>query len=124
QDSSVAWSTSARRTTMIVGHFALGLAAKRIVPQASLGTLQLASAVPDLLVFVFLILGLEHARIAPGNTAYFYLDAFDIALSHSLVMDLVWAVVFGLIYLRRHHDKRSAWMVAGWLLSHWALCAV
>ncbi len=109
---------------MIVGHFAMGLAAKRILPQTSLGTLQLASAIPDLLAFVFLILGLEHARIAPGNTAYFYLDAFDIALSHSLVMDIVWAGLFGLIYLQRHRDKRGAWVVAALILSHWALDAV
>jgi uncharacterized membrane-anchored protein len=109
---------------VIVGHFALGLAAKRVAPHTSLGTLQLASAVPDLLAFAFLILGVEHARIAPGITAYFYIDAFDIAISHSLVMDVVWAALFGFVYRMRQGSWRGAGMVMGLVLSHWVLDAV
>ena len=109
---------------MIVGHFALGLAAKRVVPHTSIGTLQLASATPDFLAFLFLILGVEHARVVPGITAYFYFDAFDIAISHSLVMDVMWGALFGFVYRVRQGSWRGVWMIMGLVVSHWGLDAL
>jgi hypothetical protein len=52
---------------MLVGHFAIGMLGKRIAPQVSLGTLTLASMLPDFLGFVFLITGLEHWRMVPAG---------------------------------------------------------
>jgi membrane-bound metal-dependent hydrolase YbcI (DUF457 family) len=109
---------------MFVGHHGVAFAAKRIAPRVSLGTLMLAALFPDLLVFGFLIAGVEHIRISPGITAFSWLDGYDIALSHSLLMDIVWSALFGAVYFLRHRDTRGAWVLCGLVLSHWVLDAV
>ena len=55
---------------MFLGHFAVGFAAKRAAPRASLGTLMMAPLRPDLLWPIVLLLGLERVRIDPGNTQW------------------------------------------------------
>ena len=51
---------------MFIGHFGVALAAKKVAPRTSLGTLILAAQFLDFLWPVLLLLGLEHVRIAPG----------------------------------------------------------
>ena len=53
---------------MFLGHFAVGLAAKRTGPAISLGMLVLAAVLADLILFVLLILGIEHVDPVPGVT--------------------------------------------------------
>jgi membrane-bound metal-dependent hydrolase YbcI (DUF457 family) len=106
---------------MLVGHFAVGLGAKPIAPKVSVGTLMLAAVVADLLFWVFVLLGFEHVRIQPGITATNALDLYDIPLSHSLLMDGVWAVLLGGVYFLRNRDARGAWVVSIAVLSHWVL---
>ncbi len=55
---------------MFIGHFGVGLAAKKIDNKPSLGTLFFASQFIDLLWPIFLLVGLEHVKIDPGNTAF------------------------------------------------------
>jgi hypothetical protein len=62
---------------MFIGHFGVGLAAKRAAPKTSLGMLFLSVQLADLLWPIFLLLGLEHVRIDPGNTAVTPLDFYD-----------------------------------------------
>lgn len=104
---------------MFLGHHGVGFAAKRLAPRVSLGTLQIAAVFPDLLVFGFLIAGIEHIRISPGITAFSWLDGYDIAISHSLVMDIIWSALFAAVYFLRRHDLRGAWVLFGLVLSHW-----
>lgn len=52
---------------MFIGHYAVALAAKNAAPRVSLGTLFLSVQLVDLLGPIFLLLGLEHMRIDPGN---------------------------------------------------------
>jgi hypothetical protein len=59
---------------MFIGHFALGLAAKRATPRVSLALLFAAAQLADILWPVFLAIGLERVRIDPGNTAFTPLD--------------------------------------------------
>jgi membrane-bound metal-dependent hydrolase YbcI (DUF457 family) len=106
---------------MLVGHFAVGLAAKRIEPAISLGTLVLASMIADLLWCVFMIAGIEHVQVKPGMGAANYFDASDIAMSHSLLMDGLWAGLFAAAYFLRRRYPRGAWMLFGAVLSHWLL---
>ena len=54
---------------MFIGHFGIGLAAKRLAPGTSLGTLFFAAQFLDLIWPIFLLLGLEHVRVVPGITA-------------------------------------------------------
>jgi hypothetical protein len=53
---------------MFIGHFAVGFAAKKFAPRASLAPLIAAPLFLDILWPPFLLLGWEHVRIDPGNT--------------------------------------------------------
>jgi membrane-bound metal-dependent hydrolase YbcI (DUF457 family) len=106
---------------MLVGHFAVGLAAKRIEPAVSVGTLVLASMFADLLWCVFLFAGIEHVQFKPGMGAANYFGASDIALSHSLLMDGIWAALLAAAYFLRRRNPRGAWLIFAAVLSHWLL---
>lgn len=113
-----------RNKRVLVGHFAVGLATKRIDPKISLGTAILAATLADLLWCIFLIAGIERVEIKPGLGAANYLAASNIAISHSLLMDLIWAALFAAVYFLRHHDPRGAWLLFAAVLSHWLLDVV
>lgn len=109
---------------MFIGHYAVGLAAKKASPGTSLGTLFLAAQFLDLLWPVLLLLGVEHVRIAPGTTAVTPLDFYDYPFSHSLAMAAGWSVALGGIYFGVRRNFRGAAVVAGCVLSHWILDAI
>ena len=106
---------------MFIGHFALGLAAKRVVPRTSLGTLFAAAQLLDLVWPVLVLLGVEQVRVAPGNTAFTPLDFVSYPWTHSLLMGLVWAAGFGVVYRWRTGFTRGAWVLGGLVISHWVL---
>lgn len=106
---------------MFIGHFAVGFGAKRFAPRAGLAALLAAPLFLDLLWPVFVLLGWEHVRIDPGNTRYTPLDLYDYPWSHSLLMSVVWASAFALIYYGVARYRAGA--IAIWLgvVSHWVL---
>jgi hypothetical protein len=106
---------------MFIGHYAVALGAKRVAPRLSLGTLFLASQLVDLLWPLFLLIGIEHVRIDPGNTAVTPLDFYDYPYTHSLIGAIAWSVLAGAITfaVRKHH--RGAWVVGAVVFSHWIL---
>jgi membrane-bound metal-dependent hydrolase YbcI (DUF457 family) len=106
---------------VFIGHYAVALAAKRVAPKTSLGTLFLAAGFLDLLWPVLLLVGLEHVRIDPGNTVFTPLDFYDYPISHSLIGACVWSLVVGLIYFLIRKDKRSSLVIGLCVLSHWLL---
>ena len=106
---------------MFIGHFAVGLAAKRAAPRASLGTYFLAAQFLDLLWPTFLLLGIESVRIAPGITAVTPLDFTSYPYSHGLVSVLGWSVLFALAYLALRRDGRTALVLGLCVASHWVL---
>jgi len=107
---------------MFIGHFGVALAAKRVAPKTSLGTLILAAQFLDFLWPVFVLLGIEHVRIAPGYTRVSPLDFTDYPISHSLLMAIVWAILFGGTYYILRRTAQSALVVVGTaVLSHWLL---
>jgi hypothetical protein len=106
---------------MFLGHFGLALAAKRVAPKTSFGTALLATEFADCLWPLFLTLGLEQVRIAPGNTKMTPLDFVSYPWSHSLLMDLIWAIGFAAVYYAVRRYKAGAWVVAAGVLSHWVL---
>jgi hypothetical protein len=55
---------------MFIGHFAVGLAAKRIAPRTSLGTLFAAAQLLDLVWPVMVLVGVEQVLVDPGNTPF------------------------------------------------------
>jgi hypothetical protein len=108
---------------MGVGHLAVGFASKRWAPQASLAWLILAPVFVDLLWSVFILIGLEHARITPGITKAVPLDLEYIPISHSLVSGVGWAIVLMGAYLALHGraQLRVAFVLGIGVLSHWLL---
>jgi membrane-bound metal-dependent hydrolase YbcI (DUF457 family) len=106
---------------MFIGHFAVGFAAKRAAPRASLGTYVAAGMFLDMLWPVFLLLGIEQVRIVPGITPFSPFDFVDYPWSHSLAMAIVWSLVFGLGHYLFRRDKATAKMLAAVVFSHWIL---
>ena len=104
---------------MFIGHDAAGLASKRVAPRTSLGWLLAAPNFLDLLWPVFLALGIEHVRIAPGITKFTPLDFYDYPWSHSLLMSIVWGVLFGGAYFFATRYARGAIVIGIGVVSHW-----
>jgi len=106
---------------MFIGHFAVGLAAKKVAPRVSLGTLFLSVQFLDLLWPIFLLFGIEHVRINVGDTAFTPLDLYDYPISHSLVTVLGWSLLFSLFYFLVKKYSRGAWVLGIGVFSHWVL---
>src|SRR5947209_12499484 len=93
---------------MFIGHFALGFAAKRAAPNASLGLLLAGPQVLDFVWPVFVLLGLERVRIEPGNTAFTPLAFDSYPWSHSLLLSVIWAALFALLCRVVTRDRATA----------------
>jgi FtsH-binding integral membrane protein len=106
---------------MFIGHFALGLAAKRVTPRTSLGMLLLAPAFADLLWPVFLLLGWEHVSFTPSSDPFLNLTFDSYPISHSLLTLAVWGVLLALLYAWRTRYTAGAVMAGFLVLSHWVL---
>jgi len=106
---------------MFVGHYGIGLAAKRFAPQTSLGTMVLAALLADLLAWTLVIAGIEHFAIKTGITATNPLDLYDYPISHSLATDAVWGALLaaGYYFVRRYWS--GSLLIFLVVLSHWFL---
>ena len=110
---------------MFVGHFAAGLAGKRVAPDVSLATWFVGVQLLDLIWPICLLLGLEHVRIAPGITAFTPLDFYDYPITHSLVGASIWGVLLAAWFVSSRKGRRSiAWLLFAGVLSHWVLDVV
>ena len=86
---------------MFTGHFAVGLASKRLAPRASLGPLIAAPILLDLLWPLFVLAGWEQVRVQAGHNAFTRLNFVHYPWSHSLLMSIVWGVLFAVLYYAR-----------------------
>jgi hypothetical protein len=106
---------------MFIGHFAAGMAAKKLQPSISLGTLFLSAQFLDLLWPTLLLLGLEHVVISPGISKITPLDFTHYPISHSLLLVMAWSLLFGAGYYLLTKNQKSAAVVGLLVLSHWLL---
>ncbi len=106
---------------MFIGHFAVGMAAKRSAPQLSLGTFFLATQLLDLVWPVLVLAGVEHVRIAPGITRVTPLDFTHYPWTHSLVASILWGALLAGILILAKRDRRSALVAGAVVVSHWLL---
>ena len=97
---------------MLYGHIGVGLAAKRVVPKASLGVLLLAATAIDTLCGVFVITGTEGID-ASGTSS--------IPWSHGLFMAVVWSIVGFAVAFLLSRDRRTGIIVGLVVFSHWVL---
>jgi hypothetical protein len=106
---------------MVIGHYAVGMAAKRLAPRTSLGTLFAAAALLDLIWPVLVLAGIEVVAITPGATVVNPLTFISYPWSHSLVMSIAWGILFGTVYLLLRRYLAGAIVVALLVVSHWLL---
>ncbi|HXQ29142.1 MAG TPA: hypothetical protein VN848_07730 [Gemmatimonadales bacterium] len=106
---------------MFIGHYALGLAAKRIAPRTSLGALIAAPTFADLLWPLFLLLGWERVSITPSADPFYNLTFDSYPISHSLLALVGWGVVFGGLYGLRTRYQAGAVVLFLLVVSHWVL---
>ena len=106
---------------MFIGHNAVGFASKSLAPRTSLGLLMAAPMLLDLLWPVFLLLDIEHVRFDAGATAFTKLDFYNYPWTHSLLMAVVWGLLFGGAYWLKTRYKRGAIVLFAGVVSHWVL---
>jgi hypothetical protein len=106
---------------VFIGHYALGLAAKRLVPRTSLGTLIAAPTLADLLWPAFLLRGWEHVTSVGGSNPFLRLRFDSYPISHGLLTLIGWGLLFGVLYQLRTRYSRGAVVVGLLVVSHWLL---
>lgn len=106
---------------MFIGHYALALSAKKIDKLPSLALMFMAVQFLDLLWPIFVLLGIETFEVEVGNTALTPLNFVSYPYSHSLLMTMVWATLFGSIYQVVTKNKKGALLLGALVLSHWVL---
>jgi len=105
---------------MFIGHYGAGLAAKKAA-HVSLGLLFLAVQFLDLLWPIFLLLHIEQAAINTQHGAMLPLVFTYYPYSHSLVMALVWSLLFGAVYWFFKRNTGYAFILGLCVFSHWIL---
>jgi membrane-bound metal-dependent hydrolase YbcI (DUF457 family) len=115
-------------TEMFVGHYGVSFAAKNAERRIPLWLLFLAVQFLDVLWSIFIVSGIEKARIVPGITATNPLDLYYMPYSHSLPAALFWSAIAGGFFWwlvrRRPNQVKSATavlLVAAAVFSHWVL---
>jgi membrane-bound metal-dependent hydrolase YbcI (DUF457 family) len=106
---------------MFVGHTAVALAAKARAPRTSLGVTIAAAYALDLIWPVFVLLGVEHVRIDPGNTKFTPLAFDSYPWSHSLLMAVVWGALAAVAIRAWKFERSAPFLVFLLVVSHWVL---
>jgi len=106
---------------MLIGHYAPALVLQRARPSVKLWPLFVATQFVDVLWGIFILTGLEHARIVPGFTQSNDLDLYDMPYTHSLVSTGVWALFAFVVWkLWRRGNTLDALVIAIAVASHFA----
>ncbi len=105
---------------MLVGHFAVALAGKRVAPGLSLGTLAFAALLADVLAFTLVAAGIESFRIATDVQRNRFMGD-NIVYSHSLLMDMVWGGLLAAGFFLRRRHVFAPWILFAAVVSHWVL---
>ncbi len=106
---------------MFIGHFGLAMAAKKVAPRPSLGTLVLAAQLVDGVWPLFVLIGWEKVEIEQGITAVTPLLFVSYPYTHSLVAGIVWAALLAGGYYALRRDASGTRWIAALVLSHWVL---
>src|SRR6266436_6773140 len=109
---------------MFVGHYGPSFAAKAFKKSIPLWILFLAVQLVDVFWAIFVLLGVEKARIVPGITKTNPLDLYYMPYTHSLVGSVLWAIAAGITYWIA--SPKASGIAAGGIVgaavfSHWIL---
>lgn len=106
---------------MFLGHYAVGMAAKKVAPKMNLGFLFAAAIWLDLVWPVFVMFGLEHFSVIPGITKMSPFQFTDYPLSHSLVMAVAWGILWAIVAMILGVEWKASSILGGLVVSHWVL---
>ena len=106
---------------MFIGHYAAAFAGKYFDRRPSLGTMFLAVQWLDLIWPVFVLAGIEKFSIDAGNTVLTPLDFVYYPWSHSMLMAIGWASLFGIVYFIKTRNNKGAILLFVLVFSHWIL---
>jgi hypothetical protein len=107
---------------VFIGHAAVALAAKPLLPRANLGVALAAAFWLDLVWPILLLAGIERVEIDPGNTAFTPLNFVYYPWTHSLTAALAWSALVTLACWKL--GRRAALVMGVLVFSHWALDAL
>jgi len=105
---------------MFIGHYAvapIGAATGKIKLWHGFIAVQLV----DFAWAIFILLGIEKARIVPGFTEANPLDLHFVPYTHSLLFSFIWAIIgaVGFKILTKAKDWTGALIFGGLVLTHW-----
>ena len=106
---------------MLVGHIGAAMVAKQAAPRISFGTLVLAALVADVLLFTFVLTGLEDVRFRTSTEPAPYYLPLQVAFSHSLVTLALIGVAAGAFCAWRVRNAWAAAVLGMTTVSHWFL---
>ena len=106
---------------MFIGHYAVGLAAKKFAPRSSLGVLIAAPILLDLIWPVLVLLGVEHVSIEPNANPFLRLQFDSYPISHGLLAVIGWATLFASIYFGLTRYVTGTIVIWIGVVSHWLL---
>jgi membrane-bound metal-dependent hydrolase YbcI (DUF457 family) len=109
---------------MFIGHYGVSFAMKRVEPRLPLGALFLAVQGIDILWAVFILTGIEKARMIPHFLPASPLDLYYMPYTHSLVGALFWSLVVYRVtpaLARSPSTARMGLLLGAAVFSHWLL---
>jgi membrane-bound metal-dependent hydrolase YbcI (DUF457 family) len=106
---------------MFIGHFGIGMAAKKAAPDVNLGFLFLACQLLDLVWPVLVLAGVERVSVDPAATRVTPLDFSHYPYSHSLLMTLIYSFIAAAFAWRFYKSPKAGWITGLVVASHWIL---
>jgi membrane-bound metal-dependent hydrolase YbcI (DUF457 family) len=103
---------------MFLGHFGIGLGAKKLCPTLPLNLLFTASLLPDLIWSILLLFKIEKAEVIKLPLSIIYIEY---SFSHSLLSTFVLALLLGAIYFLIKKKKKESLILSSLVFSHWLL---
>lgn len=104
---------------MYVGHMAMGLALKEANPKLVAWPIIIGVCLIDILGGIFLLLDWDSVLPDLSAIPYMYFDLTFMDWDHSLMMALIWTVVWGGLCFMI--DKKLGWVAGFAVFSHWLM---
>jgi hypothetical protein len=103
---------------MFIGHLGAGLALKKFDQKTNLAWYFVAVLLPDLLLWFFILLGIERVIVPPDFYKLHYLKFF-FPYSHSLIGTIAWSLLTYVIAEISTKRKKTAVLLALGVFSHY-----
>jgi len=113
---------------MFAGHIGAALAIGRFERRVNVGAFVIAALLLDLLLWIFVLLGLESVTISADFAATHHLE-FIFPYSHGFLMSIAWSVLAAAAAVLwypplKEARFRAAMLIAAAVFSHWVLDAL